>query len=127
MKRKHFCRDVIRRPVIGIDPQMVTILSNDANIEMAGMEVALDSFRIEDYTLNINYRDSNDLYLRSIEMNGRLPETENEVAVSSSFLEHTGYSVSLNEKIVLPFKNGETEYIVCGISMMMAVTETIKF
>lgn len=65
--------------------QMVTILSNDANIEMAGMEVALDSFRIEDYTLNINYRDSNDLYLRSIEMNGRLPETENEVAVSSSF------------------------------------------
>lgn len=112
---KTFLQGRYQAAVIGIDPQMVTILSNDANIEMAGMEVALDSFRIEDYTLNINYRDSNDLYLRSIEMNGRLPETENEVAVSSSFLEHTGYSVSLNEKIVLPLKNGETEYIVCGI------------
>ena len=58
---KTFLQGRYQAAVIGIDPQMVTILSNDANIEMAGMEVALDSFRIEDYTLNINYRDSNDL------------------------------------------------------------------
>ena len=45
---------------------------------MVGTEALVDSFRVDDYTLNVNFRDSNNLYLYSTEFVGNLPDKENE-------------------------------------------------
>lgn len=112
---KTFLQGRYQAAVIGADPQIIAILSDDDTIEMIGTEASLNRVRVDDYTLNVNYRDKNDVYLRSINLTGRLPETENEVAVSSSFLEHTRREISMDQKIMLPLKDGDAEYTVCGI------------
>lgn len=113
---KIFLQGRYQAAVHELDPQMIATLSDDELIEMVGTEVTVNSFRIEDYMLNVNYRDSNDMQLLSMElMQGHLPETEHEIAVSPSFLEHIGREVSIDQKISLPLKNKEEEYTVCGI------------
>ncbi len=74
---------------------------------MVGTEALVDSFRVDDYTLNVNFRDSNNLYLYSTEFVGNLPDKENEVAVSEAYLKHIGRPVELNQEIELPLQNGK--------------------
>lgn len=76
----------------------------------------VDSFRVDDYTLNVNFRDSNNLYLYSTEFVGNLPDKENEVAVSEAYLKHIGRPVELNQEIELPLQNGKNaNFTVCGL------------
>ena len=59
-----------------MDLETINDLRQDSNIEMVGTEALVDSFRVDDYTLNVNFRDSNNLYLYSTEFVGNLPDKE---------------------------------------------------
>ena len=113
---KTFLQGRYQAVVVNTDLDTISTLSRDETIEMIGTEVDISTIRVSDYTLDINYRDSNDLCLRSMDLSGRLPEMEYETAVSSSYLEHIGRPATLGQKVSLPLKNGfEEEYTVCGI------------
>lgn len=99
-----------------MDLETINDLRQDSNIEMVGTEALVDSFRVDDYTLNVNFRDSNNLYLYSTEFVGNLPDKENEVAVSEAYLKHIGRPVELNQEIELPLQNGKNaNFTVCGL------------
>ena len=84
--------------------------------DRVGTEALVDSFRVDDYTLNVNFRDSNNLYLYSTEFVGNLPDKENEVAVSEAYLKHIGRPIELNQEIELPLQNGKNaNFTVCGL------------
>lgn len=112
---KTFLRGRYQAAVREVEPQMIAALLEDEMIETVGTQVTVNSFRIEDYTFNVNYRDSNAVYLFSIDLKGRLPETEDEIAISSSYLKHLGLEASIGQKITLPLKDEEAQYSVCGI------------
>ena len=78
---KTFLQGRYQAAVIDVDLETINDLRQDSNIEMVGTEALVDSFRVDDYTLNVNFRDSNNLYLYSTEFVGNLPDKENEVAV----------------------------------------------
>ncbi|PXV93360.1 ABC-type lipoprotein release transport system permease subunit [Lachnotalea glycerini] len=102
--------------VIQTDMNTILQLKSDNNIESVGTEVDIYSLRVDDYTLNIKYRDEDDTYLRSVNLTGRLPEKENEVAVSAAYLEHIGAVVEVGQKISLPLEDGkEKTYTICGV------------
>lgn len=92
--------------VVDTGQDMIGKLQQDERVELAGSEVKVSSFRRGDYTLSINYRDENDLYLRSIGLEGRLPKQENEVALSRSYLEHIGLDAQLNDEILIALQDG---------------------
>lgn len=60
---KTFLQGRYQAAVIDVEPEIINELEKDSNIELIGTEVLLDSFRIDDYTLNVNFRDSNNLHL----------------------------------------------------------------
>ena len=74
------------------------------------------AFHIYNKQRNVNFRDSNNLYLYSTEFVGNLPDKENEVAVSEAYLKHIGRPVELNQEIELPLQNGKNaNFTVCGL------------
>ena len=113
---KTFLQGRYQAAVIDVDLETINDLRQDSNIEMVGTEALVDSFRVDDYTLNVNFRDSNNLYLYSTEFVGNLPDKENEVAVSEAYLKHIGRPVELNQEIELPLQNGKNaNFTVCGL------------
>ena len=73
--------------------------------------------RINDYTLDVYYRDQNALELKGVtDLLGKMPEAENEIIVEQSYLEHLGLPVQLDQTVTLdmPFGKNQT-YHVCGI------------
>lgn len=48
-------------------------------------------------------------------INGRLPETENEVAITQAFLDRKGMSIEIGDTIQLGLTGGGQNYTVCGI------------
>ena len=113
---KTFLQGRYQAAVIDVDLETINDLRQDSNIEMVGTEDLVDSFRVDDYTLNVNFRDSNNLYLYSTEFVGNLPDKENEVAVSEAYLKHIGRPVELNQEIELPLQNGKNaNFTVCGL------------
>ena len=73
--------------------------------------------RINDYTLDVYYRDQNALELKGVtDLLGKMPEAENEIIVEQSYLEHLGLSVQLDQTVTLDMPFGEKQtYHVCGI------------
>ena len=113
---KTFLQGRYQAAVIDVDLETINDLRQDSNIEMVGTEALVDSFRVDDYTLNVNFQDSNNLYLYSTEFVGNLPDKENEVAVSEAYLKHIGRPVELNQEIELPLQNGKNaNFTVCGL------------
>ena len=118
---KTFLQGRYQAAVIDVDLETINDLRQDSNIEMVGTEALVDSFRVDDYTLNVNFRDSNNLYLYSTEFVGNLPDKENEVAVSEAYLKHIGVlqSIGLSNKQLYKMLRMECLYYVFGT---MAIT-----
>lgn len=112
---KTFLQGRYQAAVIDVEPEIINELEKDSNIELIGTEVLLDSFRIDDYTLNVNFRDSNNLYLYSTEFIGKLPDKYDEIAVSEAYLKHANLSAELNQEIELPLKGSKEKFTICGI------------
>ena len=118
---KTFLQGRYQAAVIDVDLETINDLRQDSNIEMVGTEALVDSFRVDDYTLNVNFRDSNNLYLYSTEFVGNLPDKENEVAVSEAYLKHIGRPVELNQEIELPLQNGKNAISLYAVFYMTMV------
>lgn len=102
--------------VVRTDLHTISQLKTDENIEKVGIEADINSLRVDDYTLNIKYRDEEDAYLRSVNLMGKLPEKQDEIAVSSSYVAHVGVQAELGEKITLPLSDGEEKtYTITGL------------
>ena len=86
-------------------------------IEAGGKEAAMGTSRINDYTLDVYYRDQNALELKGVtDLLGKMPEAENEIIVEQSYLEHLGLPVQLDQTVTLDMPFGENQtYHVCGI------------
>lgn len=92
-------------------------LEHNNQIEAVGKEAAMGTSRINDYTLDVYYRDQNALELKGVtDLLGKMPEAENEIIVEQSYLEHLGLPVQLDQTVTLdmPFGKNQT-YHVCGI------------
>ena len=92
-------------------------LEHNNQIEVVGKEAAMGTSRINDYTLDVYYRDQNALELKGVtDLLGKMPEAENEIIVEQSYLEHLGLSVQLDQTVTLDMPFGEKQtYHVCGI------------
>lgn len=67
-------------------------LEHNNQIEAVGKEAAMGTSRINDYTLDVYYRDQNALELKGVtDLLGKMPEAENEIIVEQSYLEHLGF------------------------------------
>lgn len=102
----------------GVGPDMLPTLLEDKNVETAGVNAAVTSFRDDRLIVDVNYRDKTDLGLLSIELQkGHLPEKENELAVPSSYLEKKGLEPKVGQTISLDLGTRvPTDYTVCGIT-----------
>ena len=92
-------------------------LEHNNQIESVGKEAAMGTSRINDYALDVYYRDQNALELKGVtDLLGKMPEAENEIIVEQSYLEHLGLPVQLDQTVTLdmPFGKNQT-YHVCGI------------
>lgn len=92
-------------------------LEHNNQIEAVGKEAAMGTSRINDYTLDVYYRDQNALELKGVtDLLGKMPEAENEIIVEQSYLEHLGLPVQLDQTVTLDMPFGENQtYHVCGI------------
>ena len=92
-------------------------LEHNNQIEVVGKEAAMGTSRINDYTLDVYYRDQNALELKGVtDLLGKMPEAENEIIVEQSYLEHLGLPVQLDQTVTLDMPFGENQtYHVCGI------------
>ena len=92
-------------------------LEHNNQIESVGKEAAMGTSRINDYTLDVYYRDQNALELKGVtDLLGKMPEAENEIIVDQSYLEHLGLPVQLDQTVTLDMPFGENQtYHVCGI------------
>ena len=92
-------------------------LKHNNQIETVGKEAAMGTSRINDYTLDVYYRDQNALELKGVtDLLGKMPEAENEIIVEQSYLEHLGLPVQLDQTVTLDMPFGENQtYHVCGI------------
>ena len=92
-------------------------LEHNNQIESVGKEAAMGTSRINDYTLDVYYRDQNALELKGVtDLLGKMPEAENEIIVEQSYLEHLGLPVQLDQTVTLDMPFGENQtYHVCGI------------
>lgn len=101
-----------------VGPDKLSKLLKDKTVETAGVSAGVASFREGRLSLNVNYRDKEDLGLHSITMTaGRLPSKVNEVAVPASYLEKLNIKPEIGKKISIDMGDKvPTEYTVCGLT-----------
>lgn len=94
-------------------------MSEDENIEMAGLSLAtpLKELRAGRNRLSVSYCDETAFQMYSHELTaGRLPEKETEIAVSSIYLESQGTDPVPGQTIILDLGTDvPEEYTVCGL------------
>lgn len=85
-------------------------LKHNNQIEAVGKEAAMGTSRINDYTLDVYYRDQNALELKGVtDLLGKMPKAENEIIVEQSYLEHLGLPVQLDQTVTLDMPFGENQ------------------
>ena len=102
-----------------VQPEQFAALSQDENIEMAGLSLAtpLKELKSGRDRLSVSYCDETAFQMYSHELTaGRLPEKETEIAVSSIYLESQGIDPILGRTIILDLgPDVPEEYTVCGL------------
>lgn len=99
------------------DLEMETIenLHEDDRLQV-GVSQLLGMISYGDYKLTVRTMDEQLMQLAKYPaMNGRLPETVNEVAITQAFLTRSGISVEVGGTITLDLGNGNQQFSVCGI------------
>ena len=114
-----FYRGRLQAAVLFVRPELVDELSNDENIEVAGLTLAgpLTEIQFDRDRLSVNYYDETAFRMYSNELtDGRLPEQETEIAISSSFLEKQGIEPILGQSLSLDLgEHVPSELTVCGL------------
>lgn len=100
-----------------LSAEEVKELQNRPEVERSGVKISLGTHRIKDYILEVEYSDSETAGLLTYgNVEGRWPETEDEVIVESGYLKHLGLSVQPGQRLRADLGDGMTrDYTVSGI------------
>ncbi len=98
-----------------VDNDMITKLTNDDRVQV-GVSSLLGLVSYGDYKLTVRSVDETLMKLAKYpDLEGKLPESTNEIAVTKAFLNRAGLSKSVGDTVSLNLGDGEKEYILCGI------------
>lgn len=90
-------------------------IQNDNRV-IAGFSYLMGMIDYGEYKVAVRSMDENLMRLAKYPaINGKLPETENEVAVTQAFLDREGLSVEIGDTIRLGLTDSKQSYTVCGI------------
>ncbi len=104
-----------------LDDEAARIIQNDDRV-LAGFSYLMGMIDYGEYKVTVRSMDENLMQLAKYPaIEGRLPETENEVAVTQAFLDRKGLSSRIGDTIRLGLTGDEQSYTVCGI---LPVTES---
>lgn len=116
---RQFYRGRLQAAVLFVEPEQFAALSEDSNIEMAGLSLAapLKELRTGRDRLSVSYCDETAFQMYSHELiAGRLPQKETEIAIASSYLEKQGIEPALGQSVSLDLGTDIPEmYTVCGL------------
>lgn len=116
---RKFYQGRLQAAVLFVEPELLTVLSNDENIEMAGLSLTmpLKEIQVDRDRLSVNYYDETAFQMYSRELtDGRLPEKETEIAIPASYLEKQGIEPALGQSFLLDLgDNVPSEFTVCGL------------
>lgn len=117
---RQFYRGRLQAAILFVEPELLTVLAEDENIENVGLSLAipLTELRSGRDRLSVNYYDDAAFQMYSHELTeGELPEKETEIAISVSYLEKQGIEATLGQKFALDLgENVPSEYTVCGLT-----------
>lgn len=109
-------KDTAQIVYCGLSEQQGSELYQQDEIEWVGETLTGSSERIYDTTVNFSYGNAEMLASQQISFTGEIPQKENEIMLSKSFLKELGYGYELGQTIHLSFKNGmEQKFILTGI------------
>ncbi len=104
-----------------LDDEAARIIQNDDRV-LAGFSYLMGMIDYGEYKVTVRSMDENLMKLAKYPaIEGRLPETEDEVAVTQAFLDRKGLSSGIGDTIRLGLTGDEQSYMVCGI---LPVTES---
>lgn len=102
-----------------LDDETARIIQNDDRV-LAGFSYLMGMIDYGEYKVTVRSMDENLMQLAKYPaIDGRLPETENEVAVTQAFLDRKGLSSGIGDTIRLSLTGNEQNYTVCGILPVM--------
>ena len=97
------------------DSGMITKLANDDRVQV-GVSHLLGLVSCGDYRFTVRSMDETLMKLAKYPaLEGTLPESADEIAVTKAFLDRIGLSRSVGDRISLNLGDGEKEYMLCGI------------
>ena len=98
-----------------IDNSQIEKLVKDDRVDV-GVSHLLGMVSYGDFKLTVRSMDKTLMDLAKYpDLQGKLPETEKEVAITKAFLERTGLSKSVGDSISIDLGDGKKEYTLCGI------------
>ncbi len=101
--------------ISNLDDETAHIIQNDDRV-IAGFSYLMGMIDYGEYKVAVRSVDENLMQLAKYPaLNGRLPETETEVAVTQAFLDRKGISCGVGDTIQLALTGNEQSYTVCGI------------
>ena len=99
----------------GLDDETARAIQNDDRV-LAGFSYLMGVFDYGEYKVTVRSIDENLMQLAKYPaLNGRLPETENEVAITQALLDREGLTVQVGDTIPLTLTGTQQHYTVCGI------------
>lgn len=101
--------------ISNLDDETAHTIQNDDRV-IAGLSYLMGMIDYGEYKVAVRSMDENLMQLAKYPaLNGRLPETETEVAVTQAFLDRKGVSCGIGDTIQLGLTGDEQSYTVCGI------------
>ena len=100
----------------GLSEQQGNQLYDQEEIEWVGEILNGPAERINNATVNFSYGNAEMLASQQMEFKGEIPQKENEIMLSKSFLDILGCEDKLGQKISFSFEDGSThEFVLSGI------------
>lgn len=101
--------------ITNLDDETAVAIQNDSRV-LAGFSYLMGMLDFGDYKVTVRSMDENLIRLAKYpSINGRLPETENEVAVTQAFLDREGLSIGMGDTILLGLTGDKENYTISGI------------
>ena len=98
-----------------VDNDTITKLVNDDRVQV-GVSHLLGLVSYGDYKLTVRSIDEILMKLAKYpDLEGKLPKSTNEIAITKAFLDRAGLSKSIGDTISLNLGDGEKDYTLCGI------------
>ena len=98
-----------------VDNDTITKLVNDDRVQV-GVSHLLGLVSYGDYKLTVRSMDETLMKLAKYpDLEGELPKSTNEIAITKAFLDRAGLSKSIGDTISLNLGDGEKDYTLCGI------------